>query len=195
MGRKLCLCVSPPWGGVISAPGGCSPALTGAPAEAPQGWARATLSLGRLDGTHLVCLLRHGHERAHPRWAPRRTGPPTSVVRVRPAASGATEREGTPWPGVLVTVPSSSGGPRDRAHPVLPLWGVFPEAASPTQTPAVGVLVPSHLPRGIRKKPASLRRWRGFCGPVLGFGCDVQKKQEETVTPEAVSCPHGALWW
>ena len=121
--------------------------------------------------------------------------PPTSVVRVRPAASGATEREGTPWPGVLVTVPSSSGGPRDRAHPVLPLWGVFPEAASPTQTPAVGVLVPSHLPRGIRKKPASLRRWRGFCGPVLGFGCDVQKKQEETVTPEAVSCPHGALWW
>lgn len=85
------------------------------------------------------------------------------------------------------------GRPPGQSPP--PLWGDFPEAASPTQTLAVGVLIHSHLPRGIRKKPASLRRWRGFRGPVLGFGCDVQKKQEETVTPESVSCPHGAPRW
>ena len=53
VGRKPCLCVSPPWDGVVSDPG--SPALRGSRTDAPQGV--GALSLGRLDGTHLLCLL------------------------------------------------------------------------------------------------------------------------------------------
>ena len=53
VGRKPCLRVSPPWDGVVSDPG--SPALRGSLTDAPQGV--GALFLGRLDGTHLLCLL------------------------------------------------------------------------------------------------------------------------------------------
>lgn len=73
--------------------------------------------------------------------------PPPRVVRVRPAAAGATERD-TPWPGVPVTARSSWGGPQGRAQSVLLLWGDCPEAASPTQAPAVWGLCPQPPPEG-----------------------------------------------
>lgn len=61
---------------------------------------------------------------------------------------GHGEGHATPWPGVPVTPPSSWGGPQGRAPFVLPLWGDCPEAASPTQTPAVGAPRPQLPPEG-----------------------------------------------
>ena len=115
------------------------------------------------------------------------------MVRVRLAASGATERE-TPFPGLESGSRRPPPGEAPRAEPTLCglCGGTALRRPNLPGPQLLGGLVPSCLPRRIKRTLASLPRWRGLRRPVLGFGCDVQKKQEETVTLEAVSCPHRA---
>ena len=75
--------------------------------------------------------------------------PAPHVVRVRPAASGATERD-TPFPGQESRSRHPPPGEAPRVEPslcLLPLWGDCREAASPTQTPAVGGPRPQPPPK------------------------------------------------
>ena len=103
--------------------------------------------------------------------AQNRAPPSASMVRVRPAASGATERD-TPFPGLESGSWRPPPGETPGAEPTLCcLCGGTalrrPHLPGPQ---LLGGLVPSRLLRGIRKTPASHPRWRGLCRPVLGFG-------------------------